>query len=465
MSDEAAPGRRRTAMLAIVLAGVFMSVLDGVVTTIALPTITKDLGTSVSQSQWVVSIYPIVETALIIVFAKIAERTGLASMFTAGLAVFTVSSALCGLSADLAQLILFRTVQGVGAAMMFGISFAIVFRVFPAGERGRAMGIMGSFVAVAMMGGPPIGGALVGALGWQSIFWINVPIGAAVTLWALRSLKIQEVRSERLQLDLIGSALWCAAIGCLMLAMGLIADDAGVDAASLVLLAIAAAALAGFVVRSRRAAFPLLDLTVMRIKQFSWGSVSMALFFTTGGIASLVAPFFYEGWGYTTMETGIIMAVLPAVMGAMSPWTGKLYDRGVARERLSSYGQAVRAAAFVMLALGFVMQSFALTIAAFAAMGAGSAVFKSPNETEVMSALPREKSGAGSSVTATVRNMSLSLGLSLGTLLMSLLLGGADMLERPFGDLAGATAACMVICAAATAVGAWASWAGNKGTA
>ncbi|MGD0818898.1 MAG: MFS transporter, partial [Methanomassiliicoccales archaeon] len=227
-SDE---GRKdRYLILVVVLAGVFMSVLDGVVVTIALPNITSYFHVGVEDSQWVVITYPVIETAFIIIFGKVAEKTGKAKMFIAGLILFTISSLICGIASSLELLILFRMVQGMGAAMLFCIAAAILFQVFRHEDRGKVMGLLGSAVAVAMLAGPAIGGFIVAGLGWQYIFWINVPVGVFAVALALRTLRLHDKVVEHLRMDYIGSVLWIVAIVTLMLTMGEIASAAGIDA-------------------------------------------------------------------------------------------------------------------------------------------------------------------------------------------------------------------------------------------
>ena len=458
--------QHRYAILLLVLAGVFMSVLDSTVVTIALPSITADLGVDIALSQWVVSIYPVVETAFIIIFAKLAERTGMAAMYTAGLGMFTVSSLMCGLSASLGQLVLFRVIQGLAAAMMFGISFAICFRVFPHGERGKALGILGSCVAVAMMIGPPVGGFLVAALGWEYIFWINVPVGVVATAAALRVMKLNEKKADRLDLDLVGSVLWVAAVITVMLVLGQVAETGRMDALSVAYLIAFAASLGGFIAWTRKASRPLLDLSVFRIRSFTLGNLSMAMYFITTSVVSIVGPFYYEGsLGYGPMEVGLIFMVLPAVMMVLSPFTGRMYDRGRSSKLLSTYGQLLRAGSLFLLAYAFVSADVVLSLAAFFIMGVGSAVFKSPNEAEVMSALPREKTGVASSVTATVRNMCIGMGLSVGTLLLVLQMGQVDYSAVHGGplmdELAMAGAVAMAVSGAMSLAGAYMSYKGN----
>ncbi len=165
----------RYIVLAIVMTGVFMSVLDAVALNIALPAITSYFQVTVADTQWVVTAYLLAQTCFLIITGKVAERVGQARMFTFGLAVFSTASFLCALSSSLNQLIAFRVLQGLGASMLFSVSMAIVFRTFGPNERGKAMGFLGSTVAVGGMLGPVIGGLLVGTLGWQSIFLVNVP--------------------------------------------------------------------------------------------------------------------------------------------------------------------------------------------------------------------------------------------------------------------------------------------------
>ena len=300
------------------------------------------------RQQWIVTAYPVVETAFIIIFAKLAERTGMAAMYTAGLGVFTASSLLCGLSTGLEQLVLFRIAQGLGAAMLFGIAFAICFRVFPHGERGKALGILGSCVAIAMMVGPPVGGFLVGALGWEYIFWINVPVGVIATVAALKMMRLDERKAGRLNLDLIGSALWVTAVITVMLVLGQLADTGGVDLLGIVFLAVFVSSMAGFIMWEGKAPRPLLDLSVFRVRSFSLGGLSMALFFVSMSVVSIVGPFYYEGaLNFSPVEVGLIFMVLPAVMMVMSPFTGRMYDRTRSRY-LSTYGQLTRAASLFL---------------------------------------------------------------------------------------------------------------------
>ena len=175
--DSFPPTKGRYIILAIVLLGILMSVIDGNVVSIALPTITQYFNVDVTLSQWTITAYLLTMTALMLVFGKISEYTGKTKLFIIGFIIFTLSSLACGLSQNMTELILFRIAQGFGAAMVFSISGAIIYEAFPVSERGRAMGFLGSTVAIGSIAGPVLGGFLVDSLGWQYIFLINVPIG------------------------------------------------------------------------------------------------------------------------------------------------------------------------------------------------------------------------------------------------------------------------------------------------
>ena len=321
-------GRNRYVILTIVLAGVFMSVLDSVVVNIALPDITSYFNVTVADSQWVVITYLVAQTSFLIIAGKISERTGRARMFALGLAVFTISSLLCGLSTSLPQLIIFRLLQGLGASMLFSISAAIIFQVFGHQERGKAMGFLGSTVAVAAMVGPALGGFIVGSLGWQYIFLINVPIGIIALVAALKMLKLEERCVDCLRMDYAGAGLWVTTILFLVLMLGLVGQTGTLTSTALVFLIVFVTAFGLFIRRERRAAHPLLDISVFRVRRFTLAGLSMVMFFMSMSMVTILGPFYYEGvLSYRPEQVGLIFMVLPAVMMIGSPLAGRMYDR------------------------------------------------------------------------------------------------------------------------------------------
>ena len=461
-SDE----RRKHIILGIVLTGVFMSVLDSVVVNIALPTITINFLVKVSDSQWVITIYLVVQTSLLIFFGRIAEYTGKAKMFIMGLGLFTISSLLCGFSGDLNQLIVFRIMQGIGASMLFSIAAAIIFQTFSHQERGRVMGFLGSTVAAASMVGPVLGGFIVGTLGWRYIFLINVPIGIVAFIAAVRMLKLAERCEKCLKIDYPGAALWITSVVTLMLFLGQVASEGAVTPVGGAYALVFVIMLVGFILWEKRAALPMLDISVFRVGRFTLAGISMMLFFASSIMVTALGPFYFEGvLGYSPEQVGLIFMVLPAVLVFGAPITGKMYDKTHSRY-YSPAGHLIRGVSLFLMAFAFVNTNLVLVLVAFFLMGIGSALFQSPNNTEVMVALPKDKAGIASSMSATLRNLGMALGVSVGTILLTLQMGAVNISNINGGaealDLANAVGIIMVVSGITSIAGAVISLKGNS---
>jgi MFS family permease len=350
--------------------------------------------------------------------------------------------------------------------MLFCIAAAILFQVFRHEDRGKVMGLLGSAVAVAMLAGPAIGGFIVAGVGWQYIFWINVPVGVFAVLLALRTLKLNDKLVDRLRMDYPGSALWIAATVTLMLTFGEIASAGEVTPLAVVFVAVFALTLAAFTVWEKRTAEPLLDVSVFRVRAFTFAGLSMAMFFISSNIVSVIGPFYYEGvLGYGPEMVGLIFMILPAVMMFGSPITGRMYDRTHSRH-YSPVGQLVRAGSLFLLALGLFWRDLPTMLLAFAIMGLGSALFKSVNDTEVMITLPKEKAGVASSVSATFRNLSIPIGTSLGTMLLVFQMGHVDLTGTldvsVASSLATAATVSIIFAGSISLAGAVISYLGNR---
>lgn len=405
--------------MVIVLTGIMMSVIDGIVVSIALPTVTTYFNVDVSLSQWTITAYLLTMTSLLLIFGRLSEYFGKVNFFIVGFSIFTLSSLACGLSSSLLMLIGFRIIQGFGAAMVFSISGAILFQAFPEHERGKAMGFLGSAVAIGSIAGPVLGGLIVDAMGWQYIFLINVPIGIVLVGMALKYLKVQEYRSKSLELDWPGALILITFMASLMLSLGELGNKVSVTATVMAFAAIAAISLVAFVYRESHCEKPLLDLSIFKVKKFSLPVISMMLSFIATFMLSIAGPFFFQGaLQYTPSQIGMLYLVTPAVMVVAAPLTGSLYDR-TRSKYYAPLGMLIVAFthfAFSMLALNF---NLLLAIAIFIIGGLGSSLFQSPNNTEMMNALPARKLGISSSVSSTVRNLGMALGVSIAAILVS----------------------------------------------
>jgi EmrB/QacA subfamily drug resistance transporter len=416
---DASPFRHRYAVLFIVLASVLMAVIDGTVVNIALPSMTRFFGVDLADSQWTITAYLVTMTSLLLVFGKVSEHVGRARLFFVGIIIFTASSLACGLSPGLPELILFRVIQGAGAAMLFSISSALIFETTPAAERGRAMGYLGSTVAIGSIMGPIVGGFVVDSLGWQYIFFINIPIGIFLIAAAARYLRIDETLTASLSLDWHGSAAMIAMFVALIIALGSLADTGSITLAAIISGVVFLFALALFIWHERRCPAPLLDLSVFSRRAFLLPVIAVVLVFVANFMMAVVGPFYLEGvMGYRPSQVGLVFLINPAVMVIVAPIAGSLYDRHPARN-YAALGMGITGLAFVLLAYCTLTREISGILIAFAFLGIGVGLFQSPNNTAILSALPKEQLSTASSVIATGRNLGMALGVSLGSILLS----------------------------------------------
>jgi EmrB/QacA subfamily drug resistance transporter len=303
-----------------------MVALDILVVTTALTTIRQALGASVESLEWTVTAYNLTFAVLLMTASALGDRYGRRRLFAAGIALFTLGSAICAASPDARVLVVGRSVQGVGAAVVSPLAFALVGAAFPAERRGRALGLVAGVTGLATLAGPVIGGVISATIGWNWIFWINVPIGLISVPLVLS--RIEESYGAARRLDVPGLVLVTGA--CLGLVWGLVrAAGAGVGggevAAALVAGAVAAVA---FVVRERRAPEPMLPMRFFRIRAFAAGNVVTMLHSAViMGTVFWMAQFLQSGLGYGPLGAGLRMLPWTGTMPVVAPLAGALADR------------------------------------------------------------------------------------------------------------------------------------------
>lgn len=417
-------GKYRYVILAIIMAGTLMSVLDALAVNIALPSITATYGEELQATQWVITAYLATMTCLLLVFGKLSEYTGKVRLFSAGMLVFTLSSVACGLSGFLAELVAFRIAQAIGAAMMFSIGPAIVFQVFPPAERGRALGYLAAIAALGSILGPVLGGTIIDLLGWKGIFFINVPIGFIVGIAALKYLRIDEQLLDTLTVDWPGAVLSIIAITSLMVAMASFSAAAINTATVLVSFGVFLASAAAFAYRESKHRSPLLDLSLFRDAKFTLPLICAILFYVAHITVNLAGPFYYEGvLGYSATQVGVLYMIVFAAMVLAAPVSGWLYDRYHSRYH-SAIGMGIIVLSLFLLGFSFLQKDILLIGLSLAALGVGDGLFQTPNNVEIMNTVPQAKLGVASGVTATTKNLALALGASFVSLAMASQSGG-----------------------------------------
>ncbi|MGZ6804028.1 MAG: MFS transporter [Nocardioidaceae bacterium] len=318
-----------TAVLLVASFGAFLAFLDSTIVNIAFPDIARDFPTSsVSSLSWVLNAYNIVFAAFLIASGRLADLLGRRRVFTSGVLVFTLSSAACALAASVPQLVAFRLVQGVGAAMLVPASLALVVEGFDSERRAHGIGLWGASAAIAAGLGPPVGGALVALSSWRLAFLVNVPLGALALVVARRQLVESRAPGRRRVPDLRGALLLAVALGALTSGVVKGGDWGWGGGRVLGLLALAAVATGLFVLSSRAHPSPVLDPTLLRIRGFAVGNLATVLA-GTGFYAYLLTHVLWLSyvWHYSLLRAGLAVAPGAFVAAGVAAVLGKVADR------------------------------------------------------------------------------------------------------------------------------------------
>lgn len=403
--------------LVTVAIGTFMSTLDSSIVNISLPVILGYFHSGLATIQWVVLAYLLTITSLLLTFGRLADIWGRKKVYTIGFGIFTLGSLICGLAAAPSYLIGARVIQAVGAAMLQANGLAITNAVFPGKERGRALGINGTVVATGTTLGPTIGGLLVGAFGWQSIFFVNLPIGIIGIVLALLVLEEGRISVRRegaaARFDPLGAILIAIALITLLLALNR-GDAVGWFSPQILgLFAVAIVCFVGFVIVERRVVAPLLDLTLFRIRSFATGSLAALCSFLAISANAFLMPFFLQlVLGFSPAEAGLLLTPTSLTLAVVSPLSGWLSDRLGARV-LSSLGLALSALALFLLSRLTAGAHYSDVLFRLILLGIGGGIFNSPNTSAVFSSVPRDRYGVVGGFLSMVRNSGQVIGVAL----------------------------------------------------
>ncbi len=427
-------------VLGIVGIGIFMATLDASIVNISLPNIMAAFDANLTLSEWVVLSYLLTITGLLLPFGRLADLTGRKKVFLLGLIIFSAGSALCALSQSIHQLILFRSIQAVGAAMIMANTFAIVTAVFPSQERGRALGINGTVVAAGFTVGPTLGGFLVSHLSWRAIFYVNVPVGVfgiLMTIYILQEHLVSPTLGQKKGFDFLGAAL--TIIGLSALVLGLTTgQEQGWDRPQVISeLIIAAAALLLVPLWETRAEHPLIDLQLFKIRLFSFGNIAGFLSFLSLSANVFLMPFFLQlALGYSPVHAGLLMTPTALGIVVVSPLSGWLSDRLGAR-LLSTTGMAINMATLYWLSGLTPQADYHDVLIRLIFLGIGQGLFQSPNNSSVMGSIPRDRLGIASGFLAMMRTVGQVVGTALaGAILASVMMAvvghaSLDVLHGP----------------------------------
>ena len=458
-ADAAGSGERgKWAVLLAVGVGTFMSALDSSIVNTALPVLRPALGASVAGVEWVVTVYLLVVSGVLLGFGRLGDLRGHRQVYLVGFVGFVAASALCGVAPSAAWLIAFRALQAVAAAMLFANSPAILTASFPAAERGRALGLQSTMTYLGLSAGPPLGGLLSAHLGWRAIFFVNVPVGLLGLVLAQRSIAPDRPTHRPPPFDLLGGVLVFAGLFALLLALNQAHAWGWGSPATVCLLVGSALVLAAFVAVERRRAHPMLDLSLFRRRAFS-GAIFSAVASYVGEYAILfLLPFYLiHGRGLGPEHAGLVLCATPLVMMFTSPVAGVLSDRVGSRGPVV-LGLLVFTGGLLLLTRVGPATPLAEVALGLAVCGLGLGTFIAPNNSRLLGAAPPERRGIASGVLAAARNVGMVLGVGLAGAVYTTVVARAG----PDAVVAGVTAGLRAA-AAVTGLAVITSWLEGSG--
>ncbi|HEU4731453.1 MAG TPA: MFS transporter [Kofleriaceae bacterium] len=421
MTDTTTPAAgqltRRTLVLIAVSLGMFLLQLDATIVSVALPAIGQHLHTSVSGLQWVVDAYILPLAGLLLIAGRLGDIFGHKRVFLAGLAVFAAASLGGALAPSGGWLVAARAAQGVGAAFELPATLAILTHAFPVPrERARAIGIWASAAGLSLAVGPILGGWLVDTVGWQSIFWLNVPLTVGTGLLAF--VIVPDTRGRRTPLDLPGQVLGTATLA-LVAYVAIDGHRRGWSSPVLLaLLALAVCMLVGFLAVERRTPDSILPLGFFRSPSFTTGNIAgLVMGFILLGLMFMFSLFFQQACGNSATQTGARFLPLSIAFVVTGPFAGKVIGRFGARWALTS-GLTLIGLGTAMLTGTDIATGYLFLAGPFVVIGVGYAFASTSIATAVMGSVPPERAGMASSVNNTARQTGGVLGVAaLGSLL------------------------------------------------
>ena len=412
----------RSALLLAMLSS-FLTPFMGSSVNVALPTIADEFSMTAVTMSWVITAYLLAAAAFLVPFGRLADIHGRKKMFLYGMWVFTIASILCAVAPSAGLLIAFRAFQGLGSAMMFGTSIAIISSVYPPHERGWALGLTVATVYVGLSAGPFFGGILTSLVSWRSLFVVTLPLCGAVLYAGYVKLKGEwaEARGERF--DLVGSAIYSLSLIALVVGLSVLPATEGFVACLL-----GAAGIVAFVIWELRVDKPVLDMKLFRFNRaFAFSNLAALINYSaTSAVVFFLSLYLQYVRGMDASTTGLVLIAQPVMMAAFSPVAGKLSDV-VEPQVIASVGMAITAAGLVLLGLFTSGTDVFVIVGVLAFLGFGFALFSSPNTNAIMSSVEKKVYGVASATVSSMRLVGQVLSMGIATVFIAVYVGDVEI--------------------------------------
>jgi len=452
---------KKAQLSASIVAGLaaFLAPFMGSAVNIALPSIGREFKADAVMLGWVASAYILAAAVFLVPFGKLADIHGRKKIFLSGILVYTAASLFCAVSTSVSVLIGFRILQGIGAALIFGTSVAILTSVFPPGQRGKALGINTASTYLGLSLGPVLGGLLTQQFGWRSIFVLNLPLGLIIIAFVLAMLKGEWAEAKGERFDLFGAAFYGLTLIGIMLGFSRLPQKTG-----FVLFAAGIVLAAGFVLRETKTDNPLLKIELFRENRvFAFSNLAALINYSaTFAVGFFVSLYLQYLKGMSPRSAGLVLIAQPVMMTLFSPFAGRLSDK-VEPRIVASLGMAISSFGLLLLAFLRADSGLVFVIASLAVLGFGFALFSSPNTNAVMCSVEKKLYGVASATLGTMRLVGQMFSMGMAMMIFSVLVGRIQITAANQGSFLQAVRTGFVIFAALCFAGVFASLArGNR---
>ncbi|MBM9506239.1 MFS transporter [Streptomyces sp. KK5PA1] len=405
--------RGQTVVLLTCCLSVFVAGLDATIVNVALPSIQRALHTPVSGLQWAIDAYTLVIACLLMLSGSLADRFGRRRVFLTGLAIFSLGSLLCSIAPSLGALVAFRALQAVGGSMLNPVAMSIIATTFtePA-ARARAVGAWGSVAGLSLASGPVLGGLLVSALGWRSIFWINVPVGA-LAMYLTKKYVPESKATRGKRFDPLGQALVVTFLGPVTAAVIEGPRHGWGSPLIVVMFVVAGASVAGLVLLEPRRSEPLVDLRFFRSPAFSGATlIALVALMTLGGFLFLNTLYLQDVRGFSPLHAGVLTIPMAAALAVCSTVSGRVVAARGPRPALVLAGLLLAAGTGLLTGAGRGTSAGYLVLA-YVLFGAGCGLVGTPVTNTALSGLPRDQAGVAGAIASTCRQTGAAIGVAV----------------------------------------------------